>query len=87
MGLEVEDILIRVRKTKSQFGLSRDDRIKNISDAFRLSAEKRSLVGDRVIFLIDDVVASGSTLLEAANVLKRSGAKEVYGLILARGGA
>jgi len=36
------------------------------------------------IFLLDDVVRTDSTLLEASNVLKRKGAKRVIGLTLAR---
>lgn len=36
------------------------------------------------IFLIDDVVKTGFTLKQATRVLKTSGAKRVFGLILAR---
>ena len=36
------------------------------------------------ILLVYDILTTGSTLLEAANILKRNGAKKVYGLTLAR---
>jgi predicted amidophosphoribosyltransferase len=36
------------------------------------------------IFLVDDVATTGSTLLEAAKVLKKGGADKVFGLTLAR---
>lgn len=35
-------------------------------------------------FLVDDLLTTGTTLLEAANVLKRNGFKNVWGLCLAR---
>lgn len=35
-------------------------------------------------FLVDDVLTTGSTLLEAANVLKRNGYTKVWGICLAR---
>lgn len=41
-------------------------------------------VKNKKIFLIDDVVITGVTLKEAAKVLKKSGAKRVIGLTLAR---
>lgn len=37
------------------------------------------------IFLVDDVVKSGTTLKQAAVALKKLGAERVFGLILARG--
>ncbi|EKD65460.1 MAG: phosphoribosyltransferase [uncultured bacterium] len=85
LGLEVKDILIRVKKTKSQFGLAREKRIENISNAFGVKDESKDLIKGEAFFLIDDVLTSGSTLLEAARILKRNGAKKVFGLTLARG--
>ena len=37
------------------------------------------------VLLIDDVSTSGATLEEAAFVLKQAGAKEIYGLVIAKG--
>jgi predicted amidophosphoribosyltransferase len=42
-----------------------------------------TLAGARVL-LVDDVCASGHTLLSAAAVLRRCGASEVTGLVVAR---
>ena len=39
----------------------------------------------RTILLVDDISTTGATLSEAARVLKQSGAKEVIGLVVARG--
>lgn len=42
-------------------------------------------VKDKIILLIDDVVTTGSTINEAAKALKKSGAREVWGIALAGG--
>ncbi|MDO8443473.1 MAG: ComF family protein [Candidatus Azambacteria bacterium] len=57
-------------------------RKENIAGAFCLSPGFRS--PDKII-LIDDVSTSGATLEEAAAVLKKAGAKEIYGLVIAKG--
>ena len=40
--------------------------------------------GEHVV-IIDDVITTGATLGECAKVLKKSGAKEVWGLVVAKG--
>lgn len=80
--IPVQNILKRVRDTKTQVGMSNIDRKLNIKNAF-IPNTKYSIRNTNVI-LVDDVVTTGSTLKEAANVLKRNGARKVIGLTLAR---
>ena len=75
------DCLIRGKETRVQFGLSKDERRENMKQAFILP--KNADVKDKVVFLLDDIVTTGVTFVEAAKVLKRSGAKHVYGLAFA----
>lgn len=85
-GFIVIDGLKRVKKTSTQVGLSKEDRKKNIKDAFVTKPELRNqLKKSQNIFLIDDVTTSGATLREAAKILKKAGAKNVWGLTLAHG--
>lgn len=79
LGLQVQNILERVKETKPQYGLKREERIENIRGAFRVRVK-----GKGTVFLVDDIVTTGSTLKEAANVLKRNGFKKVYGVVLAQ---
>ena len=74
--------LRRVRDTKPQTGLHRDERRKNVHRAFELT--ERNIVKGRSIILVDDVATTGSTLNECARVLKRSGSDKVLCLVLAR---
>ena len=82
LNIPRKNLLKRVKDTKSQFKLTKKEREKNIKGAF--SRNQKSVIRNQNVFLIDDVVTSGATLLEAANILKRNGAEKVIGLTLAR---
>ncbi|MBI4097032.1 MAG: ComF family protein [Candidatus Levybacteria bacterium] len=85
LGLTSANLLQRTRNTSSQFRLSRKERQENISRAFSPISKNRVQIEGKELFLVDDVVTSGATLVEAAKVLKRGGAKAVFGLALAHG--
>ncbi|HEY5714737.1 MAG TPA: ComF family protein [Candidatus Gracilibacteria bacterium] len=79
---EINHSLRRVRYTSQQARLNRDARHQNLAGAFAWR-------GDQVpksVILIDDVVASGSTLEAAARVLKQAGVQTVKAVAFARGG-
>jgi len=76
------DILFKIKKTSPQMELDQKERRENIEGAFKV--EKGEVVENRKILLIDDVYTTGATLEEAAKILKNSGAKKVWGLVLAR---
>ena len=79
----MNNLFVRVRYTKIQARLKREDRVKSIKDAFAL--EKEFDIKGKNILLIDDVFTTGGTLQECAKLLKQSGAKNVIGLSIARG--
>ncbi len=81
--LPLLDCLQRNRFKVGQAKLARKERLKNLKGAISLKAE-HELSGKSVI-LIDDVATTGSTLNECSKVLKESGVKRVYALVLARG--
>lgn len=80
LKIPVVNILKRTKDTKTQFKLSKLEREENIKGAFEVTKKVKNLN----ILLVDDIVTTGSTLKESANVLKRGGAKKVFGLTLAR---
>ena len=71
-------ILIRHRYTRNQAALPMRERAKNVKGAFSI-ADKLKIEGKKII-LVDDVVTTGSTMLECIKVLKEAGAKEVVGM-------
>jgi ComF family protein len=63
----------------SQKQLRVGERDRNLRDVFRV----RAAVAGRRILLVDDVVTTGATLLEAARVLRESGAEVVAAAVVA----
>lgn len=86
LGIPFENILSRTKNTKIQFTLDRKERLDNIKGAFSLNSKFiiHNSLENVNIFLVDDILTSGSTLSACANILKRKGAKAVFGLTLAR---
>lgn len=80
------DTMIRIIETKTQVGLKRDDRNKNVRGAFVLQPliDIKKIKG-RDFLLVDDVYTSGATMAECCRVLKKAGAKEVWGMAVALG--
>lgn len=78
----VPDLLVRRRRTRSQGGLDRQGRHRNVAGAFALR-RPGAVEGKRVV-LVDDVLTTGATLGECARVLLRAGARRVDVLTLAR---
>jgi len=75
LGLPVVKGLRRVRHTETQVHMHRNQRLHNMRGAFDLApsrAIRRRLQG-ATVFLIDDVLTTGSTAQECARVLKKEG--------------
>jgi len=76
----VVDRLLRARHTPPQLSLALDERRRNVRGAFAIEGK----LDGQSIFVVDDVMTTGSTLDEAARVLKKAGAAHVHNLIVAR---
>lgn len=76
------DILMKNKSTKPQMELKKEEREKNLQNVFEVKNFAR--VANKKIFLVDDVYTTGSTMQECARILKNSGAKQVWGITLAR---
>ena len=79
----VPKILARIRETRPQYTLNKQERAENIKHAFQVK-DGAQLPGAKVL-VIDDICTTGSTINECARVLKQAGASEVHGLVLAHG--
>jgi ComF family protein len=83
LGTELDFLsLRRIRYTQPQTGLTSEERKRNVRKAFEMTNSEA--VKGRNVLLVDDVTTTGSTLNECARVLKRAGAKGVFGFVLAR---
>lgn len=70
-----KDSLKKFRKTKLQANLGRDERWRNIKDAFVV--ENNEGISGKSVLLVDDIVTTGATSLEASKALYLAGAKSV----------
>lgn len=83
MGWEFKDLLVRTKNTQHQVGLKGKERRENVEGIF--SIKPNALVPNASnVLLFDDVWTTGSTMRQAARVLKRAGVKKVWCLTLAR---
>jgi len=83
MGLDLgyfPDVLIRQKETRTQVGLSRDERRSNVQGVF----QAKPGVKGKAVLIMDDVSTTGSTLSSAAEALYAAGARDVYALTVAR---
>lgn len=76
-------LLRRTRWTRSQVGMTRDQRRRNIAGAFGVPRRRRAWLEGRHVLLVDDVVTTGATVDACARTLKRAGAARVDVLALA----
>ena len=70
-------LLKRIRSTRSQVGLTRDQRRGNVAGAFGVPPRHRPSLKGRSVLLIDDVITTGATVDACARALKRAGAARV----------
>lgn len=76
------DVLIKIKSTPAQVGLSSEQREKNIKGTF--ICQKADKIKGGKILLVDDVYTTGATMEECAKILKQAGAREVWGIAVAR---
>jgi ComF family protein len=75
-GITLADCLTRKKNTRSQTQFNYRARMKNISGAYQFKPSLDFSIKDRRAILVDDVITTGATLAEAANVLVQNGARE-----------
>lgn len=78
------DALKRTRHTTPQAGLTREQRLENVKDAFAVSPKRAAQLTAKSVVLVDDVLTTGATLNACTQALLDAGAREVYVLVLAR---
>ena len=76
IGVSYSDCLLKTKETERQATLSRAERLKNLTDSFKVK-DKKAVRGKNVL-LVDDVTTTGATAEAIAVKLKKAGALRVY---------
>ena len=100
-GCSLSPLVKRIKHTPPQAKCSREERKRNLHDAFAIDENILNILKKRIIntpqknikniknlkiILIDDVVSTASTLLEIQKILKKLGFTDISGVTIARGG-
>jgi len=85
LGVKIAPHLLqRIKNTQTQSLLKKEDRQKNIQNAFIINPNfPRSIIHNSCFILFDDIWTTGSTMAECAKVLKQNNAKFIWGVTLA----
>ncbi|MCI0405283.1 MAG: ComF family protein [candidate division Zixibacteria bacterium] len=78
-GLPIFPALRRVKRTKDQTRLSREERLANVRGAFHVVKD----VEGKKLLLLDDVTTTGATLEECRRVLAEAGASQISAAVIA----
>lgn len=82
MNIPVSNCIKKIKNTKEQKTLSKEERIKNLKGVFKVNDS--DYINNKNIILIDDVITTGATISECKNILKKSGAKKIIVLTIAK---
>jgi len=80
----LHNVMQRVKHTRTQTKLNRDERHTNLSNAFVVPSAKAALIRNKSLILVDDVVTTGATTDVCSQVLLSAGVKSVRVISLAR---
>jgi ComF family protein len=77
-------LLARVKATRRQVGLTKQQRQDNLQGAFRAPTGQKARLSGKRVLLVDDVLTTGATANAASRALLRGGAARVDVLAFAR---
>ncbi|MCH7759092.1 ComF family protein [Patescibacteria group bacterium] len=77
-------ILKKTKDNQSQTKLTPKQRKINVKNVFKIKTGWKNKCPKNII-LVDDIITTGATLKEAARILRQSGVKKIWAMVLAKG--
>jgi ComF family protein len=71
------DLLVRTKNTQTQTQLNREQRKKNMEDAFVIVEQKAHEIEGKTLLIVDDVITTGATIVSCAAALCTANAAAV----------
>ncbi len=78
-----DNIIKRIKNTRQQSHLSRQDRLHNLDNSFRINKNYIDNIIWKTVYIVDDVVSTWTTLNEIAKLLKYNWALKVIWICIA----
>lgn len=66
-----KDLVFKKKHTRQQSKLTRQNRIKNLQDSFKINKNKLDIIDNKIIILVDDVISTWSTVNEISKIIKQ----------------
>ena len=82
LNVPVLSVARRIRCTAPQFGLDEKSRRLNLKSAFRIQGKTK--LKNSSLWIVDDILTTGTTVRELARALLGAGARTVRVLVIAR---
>lgn len=80
-GIKYKELLKKIKKNKIQHELNLSERSENVKGVYEVI--DKELVKGKTIIICDDILTSGNTLAECANIIYEAGAAKVIGATIA----
>lgn len=81
--IKYKNILKKVKQTKQQSKLSRQERLINLKDSFVFNKKFLDFVNWKNIIILDDVISTWSTINEISRILKQNWAEKIIWIMIA----
>jgi len=78
------DLVRRIKNNKPQVELKAKERWQNVQGVFNLCQGIERIKG-KTVLLVDDITTTGATLNEIGRLLRKKGARQIWGLVMAKG--
>ncbi len=80
-----KDIVLKNKYTRQQSKLSRQKRLSNLQDAFKINKNKLDILDKKIVILVDDVISTWTTVNEISKILKNYNTKKIIIITIASG--
>lgn len=77
-----KDIILKIKQNKRQSELKEKERIENVKNVYKL--QNKEILENKKILLLDDIYTTGSTIKSCIKELKKSKAKKIDALVIAK---
>ncbi len=84
LNTKTVNLLKRIKNTSTQTRLDRNERIKNMHNAFAINTSVALPTRHSKIVILDDVITTTATINECAKVLKKAGFKNIFVFSIAK---